>query len=151
MCRAFRPEIGAAGAAGKFFRQVSAYAGAAGHPGGTVRKMARYKHPAEVNPCLSCTLVRDPENCQNKNCVAWQQWFIRRWDQLRLACRREMEELELTPIGVNIGGSYYTPAHRRLEYLRNNPCDNCLCPKDLCQTPCLLRRTWDDAREEWHY
>lgn len=111
--------------------------------------MARYKHPPVVNPCLSCTLVQDPENCQNKNCTLWQQWFIHRWDQMRLCCRKEMEERELSPIGVNIGGNYYLPAHRRLAYLRKNPCDECPCPKDLCQTPCQLRRTWDAAREEW--
>lgn len=111
--------------------------------------MARYKQPPAANPCLSCTLVADPESCQNKNCAPWRQWFISRWDQMRQVHRQEMETLELKPIGVNIGGNYYMASHQRLAYLRKNPCNDCLCPKDLCVTPCQLRRTWDAAREEW--
>ena len=61
----------------------------------------------------------------------------------------EMEALELKPLGMNIGGNYYMSAHQRMAYLRKDPCSDCLCPKDLCQTPCQLRRTWDAAREEW--
>lgn len=111
--------------------------------------MARYKQPPTANPCLSCTMVADPESCQNKNCAIWQQWFISRWDRMRQAHRKEMEALELKPVGVNIGGNYYMDSQQRLAYLRKNPCVECLCPKDLCQTPCQLRRTWDAAREEW--
>lgn len=34
-------------------------------------------------PCDRCTRVGNPENCENKNCVPWRQWFSYRWEQLR--------------------------------------------------------------------
>lgn len=36
-----------------------------------------------IKPCDRCTRVRDPENCENKNCVPWRQWYAYRWELLR--------------------------------------------------------------------
>lgn len=34
-------------------------------------------------PCLTCNLVKCPDNCDNKNCPVWRDWFIRKWEELR--------------------------------------------------------------------
>ena len=31
------------------------------------------------SPCKSCTRVKDPLNCENKNCATWREWFSARW------------------------------------------------------------------------
>jgi hypothetical protein len=38
---------------------------------------------ANEKPCLTCTTVADPEKCENKNCKAWREWFLKKWDELR--------------------------------------------------------------------
>ena len=35
------------------------------------------------NPCLTCTKVQDPKNCENKSCKEWREWFIQAWEKLR--------------------------------------------------------------------
>lgn len=40
---------------------------------------------ANKSPCLTCTTVKDPRTCGNKNCQVWREWFIRRWDAMRKA------------------------------------------------------------------
>ena len=35
------------------------------------------------SPCLTCTKVQDPKNCENKSCKEWREWFIKRWEKLR--------------------------------------------------------------------
>lgn len=35
------------------------------------------------SPCLSCTRVKDPSNCENKMCVKWRTWFLSEWKQMR--------------------------------------------------------------------
>ena len=32
------------------------------------------------SPCLTCTRVADPKDCENKQCKPWSQWFLSRWD-----------------------------------------------------------------------
>ncbi len=100
------------------------------------------------SPCLSCTSVRDPGNCENKNCVRWRNWFIRRWDTIRCYPRMEMEQKQPTLDGVNIGGISYMLPHRLREYLQKDPCSSCVCPKDLCSTPCPTKRAWLTSRNE---
>ena len=34
------------------------------------------------SPCLTCTRVKAPENCENKCCRVWQNWFLARWDRM---------------------------------------------------------------------
>lgn len=34
-------------------------------------------------PCLTCTRVKDPVNCENKKCQAWYNWFITSWEEIR--------------------------------------------------------------------
>ena len=37
----------------------------------------------ELSPCTYCCRVADPKNCDNKKCVPWQKWFMKRWEQTR--------------------------------------------------------------------
>ncbi len=30
-------------------------------------------------PCKNCKRVCDPAACENKRCIPWQRWFLRRW------------------------------------------------------------------------
>ena len=34
-------------------------------------------------PCLNCTKVKEPENCENKKCQEWREWFIKWWEKMR--------------------------------------------------------------------
>lgn len=99
-------------------------------------------------PCLSCRKVADPADCENKNCVLWRQWFIVRWDRLRAEPFAQMENAKTEPVGVPLGGRHYAAPHQVQRYLSEDPCKDCLCPKDLCTTPCRIRRAWDAARQE---
>ena len=31
------------------------------------------------SPCLTCTSTKDPEECTNKRCQRWQNWWLARW------------------------------------------------------------------------
>ena len=31
------------------------------------------------SPCVGCTRVACPENCENKLCKDWKAWFLGRW------------------------------------------------------------------------
>lgn len=37
---------------------------------------------ANEKPCLTCTKVRDPKNCENKSCQVWREWFLKKWSEL---------------------------------------------------------------------
>ena len=71
-----------------------------------------------ASPCRDCCLVAEPARCENKNCRLWQRWFIDSWNALR----RPWEAAE------DVGA---------------DPCLSCLCPRDLCRTPCGPRRAWE--------
>lgn len=40
------------------------------------------------SPCLTCTKVKDPPNCENKLCKDWKAWFLRRWAEIYGYSRR---------------------------------------------------------------
>lgn len=100
------------------------------------------------SPCLTCRRVRNPDGCENKQCKDWQAWFIDRWEAMRKMIRQQMERAELREDGVQVGGTLYSHPDRVREYLGVNPCDGCLCPKDLCETPCAVRKVWDEKGEK---
>jgi hypothetical protein len=102
----------------------------------------------QTSPCLRCTRVKDPRNCENKNCQQWQRWFINRWDSLR-ACPRQAKEQEvLMPVGISVGGTRYAHPNHTRTYLKNDPCNACRCPKDLCTSPCPSKRAWEESRKD---
>ena len=37
---------------------------------------------ASEKPCLTCKMVKDPDNCENKSCQAWREWFMEKWREL---------------------------------------------------------------------
>jgi len=102
-----------------------------------------YRTPS---PCLSCRRVKDPENCENKQCKPWRDWFLARWALIHRYPRQQMEQAELKIVGVNVGGRYYSSPHQLEEYRKKDPCETCLCPKDLCTTPCPVRRAWEEGK-----
>lgn len=102
----------------------------------------------QLSPCLSCSRVKDPENCENKNCKLWRQWFSSRWDAVRSNPRLQMEGTSAGLEGVSIGGRSYVLPHRIREYLEKNPCRDCMCPRELCTSPCPARRAWENIKKE---
>lgn len=102
----------------------------------------------EYSPCLTCTSVRDPGNCENKNCIRWRKWFVSKWEALRSDPRLRMECSTPQLDSVRIGGVPYVLPHRAQEYLQRNPCGECPCPKTMCGAPCPARRAWNNARNE---
>ena len=59
-----------------------------------------------------------------------------------------MEQAVLEPVGVNIGGTVYAAPHQVKNYVNSDPCEKCVCPKELCTEPCKVRRAWEEARKE---
>lgn len=105
--------------------------------------MTVHKQPS---PCLCCQRVADPRNCDNKNCVQWRQWFLARWELIRRYPRQHMEDAVLKPVGVPVGGRHYAAPHQVKTYLQTDPCQACICPRDLCSTPCRVRRAWEETK-----
>ena len=100
------------------------------------------------SPCLTCTRVRNPSNCENKLCKDWQAWFIDRWDAMRAYVRAQMEQSDTVDLGVPLGGESYASPHRIQEYLERDPCDRCHCPKEVCLTPCSAKIAWSNKNSE---
>lgn len=100
-----------------------------------------------IKPCIRCTRVADPLECDNKNCRPWRQWFEDSWDSVRRAPRLQREARKRQMEGVVIGGQQYALPHRVHSYLDNDPCSGCLCPRDLCSIPCRIKRDWVAAKE----
>ncbi len=101
----------------------------------------------QVSPCLRCVRVADPVACEDKDCALWRRWYIKKWEDMRFSVRGGMERVKCAPAGVCIGGVHYSQPHRVRGYLQKDPCDGCLCPKDLCVLPCVIKRNWLAARE----
>ena len=113
-----------------------------------VRKGGARMSKYAPSPCLSCTRVRNPRACDDKTCKAWQAWFLSRWELIHRYPRQQMEQAELKSVGVNVGGRHYAAPHQVRAYLQTDPCQTCKCPKDLCATPCRVRRAWEEAKKE---
>ena len=96
------------------------------------------------SPCLTCTRVRDPKNCENKTCRDWQAWFIDRWESMRNAIRKDMVSSQLQENGVPLGGERYASPHRVRAYLETDPCT--ICPCHPCAIPCPVRKTWEEKK-----
>ena len=101
-----------------------------------------------TSPCARCTRVTDPRQCENKECRLWQKWFIEKWNTMRVTPRLDAERRPREVEGVCIGGKYYALPHRVNSYLQTDPCQGCLCPRDLCVIPCRVKRDWLTARED---
>lgn len=97
------------------------------------------------SPCLVCTRVSNPQDCENKNCKSWQKWFLGRWAAIRAYPRVMMDHAKREPVGVVVSGTYYAAPHQVADYRNNDPCKTCLCPKDLCNTPCRQKTAWKQA------
>lgn len=35
------------------------------------------------SPCITCQRVMDPQDCENKNCQVWREWFLFKWNEIR--------------------------------------------------------------------
>lgn len=98
-----------------------------------------------ASPCLTCTRVKNPGDCENKNCKVWQKWFLARWELLRrgagqgAAPRQKIE-------GVSIGGRTYCHPDQIRKHLQEDPCESCKYPRELCSGPCRMRRTWEETK-----
>ena len=104
---------------------------------------------SKLSPCLTCSRVRDPINCENKLCKDWQAWFIERWETMRAAVFAEVRQKKAVEHGaISVGGYQYSHPDHVKAYLRKDPCRECICPKDLCVTPCAVRKAWDDMRSK---
>lgn len=100
------------------------------------------------SPCISCIRVKDPQLCENKHCKPWQQWFIGKWEGMRQTMRMESEKKSAIPKPVNIGGTGYLIPDQVRRYLAEDPCQRCVYPRTLCETPCQARRVWEEMKNE---
>lgn len=100
------------------------------------------------SPCLTCTRVKDPKNCENKLCKDWQAWFIDRWDTMRKNLCAQAAIDPAQEVGVHLGGHKYVSPHRIREFLRVNPCMTCVYPADACTSPCPSKQAWIKMQSE---
>lgn len=98
------------------------------------------KEPS-VSPCHRCCRVAAPELCDNLQCTLWRNWFLRQWEGMRFACKKQLEEPETVHLGVPLGGFYYAHPHIIRAYRRENPCKNCKITP-LCTANCKRRSLW---------
>ena len=101
-----------------------------------------------MSPCVYCTKVTNPENCENKSCIPWREWFLERWELIRAFPRYHMETAPLREPGICLGGRMYAHPEAVRKYLQRDPCKQCPCPKDLCTAPCPTRLAWESRRKE---
>ncbi len=99
------------------------------------------------SPCLECTRVLDTENCMDKTCRVWQDWFLEQWELSRQAIRA-VKDGPAEPVGVPLGGERYAMPHQVEDYLQADPCTVCRCHKNLCKGSCRKRRAWERSCEE---
>lgn len=106
------------------------------------------KNNKNMSPCLRCTRVANPQNCENKRCTVWQKWFLQQWAVIHAYPRRREELASLRPVGVSLGGRVYALPHQTGKFLQTDPCRDCICTEDVCQEPCRMRKLWERARRE---
>jgi hypothetical protein len=58
---------------------------ASGNTGSTQKSFKEEKvmGSKDISPCKSCTRVKDPQDCDNKTCAAWREWWLKRWEAMR--------------------------------------------------------------------
>ncbi len=100
------------------------------------------------SPCLTCTRVKNPADCENKNCRVWRAWFAESWDRARMNPRLQREKDRSGLEGVTICGRTYLLPDKVREYLKVSPCKTCPMPAELCTSPCPAYRTWQETRKE---
>lgn len=87
------------------------------------------------SPCLSCTRVANPLDCENKQCKAWKTWFLARWALIHAYPRKAMDCDDRKPSGVSVGGRTYAPPERVREYLAIRPLHGLPVPQRFVQHP----------------
>lgn len=65
---------------------------------------------------------------------------------MRQNVRTQMENAPISEEGIPLGGNSYASPHRVRDYLDTDPCSRCLCPKDLCGTPCPAKTVWNEKQ-----
>ena len=100
------------------------------------------------SPCLTCTRVRNPGNCENKTCKEWRAWFIDRWETMRKNVRKSVDHTPIKEYGLPLGGHRYAPPHQLQTFMQTDPCETCYCPTDVCTTPCQLKLVWQQRKEK---
>ena len=102
-------------------------------------------------PCRRCIRVKDTRNCNNAQCAAWRAWFAESWEHIRAYPRAQMDSPNAKPLGVSVGGRFYLHPDQLRAYCKNDPCEDCTSPGDLCKTPCRAKKIWMQVRKENGY
>ena len=102
------------------------------------------KH-TKPSPCLTCTRVTDPQACENKRCARWRQWFMGRWALIYAYGQLYLHPLDPAASSGSIGMK--APAED-FQQTGADPCDSCICERDMCAAPCRTKRAWLREQEE---
>ena len=46
------------------------------------------------SPCKTCTRVKDPMNCSNRNCADWKKWYLNRQKQINGYAKKNLPDYE---------------------------------------------------------
>lgn len=76
------------------------------------------------SPCVTCTRVPNPNDCENKLCQPWKRWFLARWAEIHA----------------------YAQHNAVIKNLSNDPCDKCVCFGKACTGPCRIKQIWQEEQ-----
>lgn len=48
----------------------------------------------QQSPCRTCTRVKDPYNCGNRNCADWKQWYLARQRLINGYAKKNLPDYE---------------------------------------------------------
>lgn len=112
---------------------------------GRPRRICHLELIKHHSPCLTCTRVLDPQVCENKECRPWRQWFIGRW---ALIYAYGQLNLMLSDPCAEHNVEDKRNLNSTIRQSSEDPCDGCVCPKDMCTVPCRAKRIWQEQKED---
>lgn len=99
-------------------------------------------------PCLHCERVRDPRNCENKQCNEWRTWFIDRWESVRKGAMQTYGSRGIPKTAISVGGVRYHHPDSIRRFLEKDPCLQCPWRENLCKEPCATKVLWLSEKEK---
>ena len=58
------------------------------------REMMENQNKQQQSPCKTCTKVKDPYSCGNRNCPDWKKWYFARQKQINRYAKKHLPDYE---------------------------------------------------------
>ena len=57
-------------------------------------KRGKIEVKKQQSPCETCTRVKNPESCCNRNCAAWKKWYLDNQKQINGYAKKHLPDYE---------------------------------------------------------